>query len=509
MVATATDIRRARLQAKLTPPPFDPRDVWAQLGYEPTPRQLEFHQATEHDVLYGGALGGGKTLALLMDDIADAVHHPGLRIGAFRRTYDELEESFFRELTRIGYAEELGAHWHATARELRFPNRSVIRYRYLETAADASRRQGGQYQKITIDEVTLIDPSAVEVLATERLRSGDRVPVVGVRVSSNPGGIGHGRAHKRYIEATSYGAKVSTDDQERTVRFVPARSTDNPHLDGAYIRNINGITDPKRRAAMVDGNWDTFTGQFFSEWNYDRHVVAPFNVAGIARLRGAGIDYGYRHPYAVLWGALDNDGRLWLYREQYATEVIETDQANRILAAEAAHVDEIVNFRVADPSMWAKKGEAPSPADAYLAAGCAIAKGHNERIAGWQRVHSYLAEAPACDLHRAMGWTTCPLLHVFSSLTETVRTLPVAPFDPHGGEDLDTHCDDHLLDGLRYLCMALPAPGVNLTPQPTAHQHVATVMEGVMSVDAPAVQQGNRSRDRGRPVDRGVATMSF
>lgn len=36
------------------------RDVFAALDYVPTPRQQEFHDATEFDVLLGGSAGGGK-----------------------------------------------------------------------------------------------------------------------------------------------------------------------------------------------------------------------------------------------------------------------------------------------------------------------------------------------------------------------------------------------------------------------------------------------------------------
>lgn len=504
---TATATRRERLRAILTPPPFDPRTVWDQLGYVPTPLQAEFHAAAEHDVLFGGAVGGGKSIALLMDDIADATHYAGIRIGAFRRTYDELEESFFKELTAIGWAQDLGARWHGTNRELRFPNGSVIRYRYLETVQDASRRQGGEYQKITIDERTLIDPAAVDILTTERLRSGNRVPVIGVRSSSNPGGAGHSKVRARFIEPTRYGRAGYTDDEGRTVRFIPARATDNPHLNATYIRQLDGITDPARRAAMRDGDWDTFAGQVFAEWRNDRHVIDGVDLTGFAKFRAVGIDYGYRAPWAVLWGALDGDGRLWLYRERYETEVGETDQAGRILADEAADHAEIVSWRAADPSMWARKGEAPSPATAYAAAGCSITPATNDRIIGWQRCHSWLAEAPACDMHRAMGWETCPLTHVFASCVNFIRTVPSLPYDRHGGEDADTHAEDHIADAWRYLCMSLPPPATNATPPVTHREHQAGVMDGVMGADAPAIHTGRR-RSEGR-AEQGLAAMNF
>ena len=35
-------------------------DVFSLIGYQPHPKQQEFHAATESDVLYGGSAGGGK-----------------------------------------------------------------------------------------------------------------------------------------------------------------------------------------------------------------------------------------------------------------------------------------------------------------------------------------------------------------------------------------------------------------------------------------------------------------
>lgn len=47
------------LADRLSPPPVD---VFGLLGYTPNAKQSEFHEATEYDVLYGGARGGGKAL---------------------------------------------------------------------------------------------------------------------------------------------------------------------------------------------------------------------------------------------------------------------------------------------------------------------------------------------------------------------------------------------------------------------------------------------------------------
>ena len=73
------------------------------------------------------------------------------------------------------------------------------------------------------------------------------------------------------------------------------------------------------------------------------------------------------------------------------------------------------------------------------------------RVAGWQRVHSYLAEGPACLIHRAMGWETCPMIHFFRTLPKTWWELANLPHATRGDpEDANSSAPDHLMDALRY-----------------------------------------------------------
>jgi hypothetical protein len=432
-------------------------EVFAKLGYTPTPRQAELHAATEWDVLFGGAAGGGKTKSAVADDLKDAVRYPGIRIGAFRRTYGELEESLLAELAEFRFGAALGADWNGTRRELKFPNGSLIRYGYLESLKDATRRQGGQYQKVTFDERTLILPTAVSFVYS-RIRSGrPEIPVIGVRSYANPGGAGHGETRRRFIVPTNYGAKTYVDEQGRSVRFIPAKLADNPHLNPEYERTLDALP-PQWRAAFKDGNWDTFVGQYFPEWDHDRHVTPVLPLVPAWR-RAAGIDWGYAAPWCVLWGAVDEDGRLWIYREVYKTLVGETEQARRIASIEVAAREHVIHH--ADPSMWARRGEPSTIADTYAMAGVGLLPADNQRVAGWQRVHSYLGEAPACRYHRAKGWTTCPRVHVFETCENLIRTLPDQVHDETHVEDLDTDGEDHAVDAARYLIMGIaqaPAP---------------------------------------------------
>ena len=435
---------------------FDPPDprVFEKLGYVPTAKQAEFHAATEFSVLYGGSTGGGKSRALTAEAIRACVLYPGLRVGAFRRSYPELRESLLAELAKLQFAAPLNARWNGTEHELRFANGSLIMFRYAETLADATRRQGGEYHLLVLDELTLFPADVVSFLES-RVRSGRAdIPVIGIRASANPGGIGHVEVKNRYIDATNYGEKIAIDERGRTVRFVRSRLSDNPHMNPEHAADLMALSG-QMREAFLNGNWSVFAGQMYPSLNRDRHVVAPVTLPAVWQ-RFCGVDWGYFPSYwAVVWGAADEDGRVWIYREAYEQLLGETEQARRILAAEAD--GEHIAVRYADDAMWATRGEAVPLASAYAAEGVHLTPASKgSRIIGWQRVQSYLAEWPACPHHRALGWETCPRLHMFSTCENLFRHLAGLSHATKGDpEDAGPSKHDHLPDALRYMLINL------------------------------------------------------
>jgi hypothetical protein len=143
------------------------------------------------------------------------------------------------------------------------------------------------------------------------------------------------------------------------------------------------------------------------------------------------------------------------YRELYDTQVGEADQARRILGAEAP--GEHVAVRFGDDAMFASRGDAKPISTVYRENGCHLTPANKgARVPGWQRLRTYLAEAPACLHHRAMGWETCPMMHIFSTLKEFYRTLSDIPHAVKGDpEDADSDGEDHLPDCARYLLINL------------------------------------------------------
>ena len=415
----------------------------------PQERYLYHFNEFNTDQLYGGAAGGSKTTSNLFGAIRACFEYPGMQAFWFRRSFPELHQSVLRLLSRYNFARDIGAHWNAGYHELKFGNGSILTFGHAKNVKEATALLSAEIQLLILDERTTIPPDVVDYLYT-RVRSGDpRVPCLGIRSATNPGEIGHSRVKTDYVEATNHGKIELTDKSGRLRRFIQARISDTPQLGPEYEMTFEGLGEQLRKAYR-DGDWDVFAGQVFSEWRYHKHVI-PATALPESWVRWGGIDWGHRAPSAVVKAAIDGDGRVWVYWELYQSEIGEKGLAEAILASGPEHI--VYAF---DPAMSAKLGDAKPVAAILKEEGVRLVKANNDRLSGWQRVHTYLAEGPACPIHRAKGQLTCPMLHVFENCIELIRTLPAVPYNTIGNpEDVDTHSEDHLPDALRYMLMQL------------------------------------------------------
>jgi len=184
-------------------------------------------------------------------------------------------------------------------------------------------------------------------------------------------------------------------------------------------------------------------GQAFPEFDASVHVCEPFAIPE-AWPKWAAVDYGYAAPFGCLWLTQSPQGRIYVYRERYGTRLTAREQAYECRLASAG---EDHRFRVGDPAMWATQREGQtfmSVADHYGEMGFALQPASNDRLAGKARVHDVLAWAPEAP----------PVLQIFKTCTNLMRTLPMLPVDPHKPEDVDTLAEDHVYDCLKYGLMA-------------------------------------------------------
>jgi hypothetical protein len=405
--------------------------------------QEDFLAASETDVLYGGAAGGGKSYAMLVDPLRYA-HRSAHRGLIIRRSMPELRELIdkSRELYPKAFP---GCKYKEVEKLWNFPSGAKIEFGFLERDADVYRYQGQAYSWIGFDEITHLPTEFAWNYLASRLRTTDSEIVPYMRCTANPGGVGATWVKKRYIDpAPSYESFTGHDGLSR--KFIPARLQDNPFLahDGRYEKMLQALP-PTQRQQLLDGNWDVSEGAAFTEFVPQLHVITPFDIP-INWERVKGIDYGYASESACIWGAVDpSDGTLIIYRELYQKGLLGTELASLITNMELE--DPFSVQGVLDTACWSRTGTTgPTIGETLQRAGHKLRRADKNRIQGKIQIHEYL-KVMQSGRPRIQILNTCPNL---------IRELQSIPLDKRNPEDVDTHAPDHAYDALRYLIMSRP-----------------------------------------------------
>lgn len=409
--------------------------------YSPSVRQTRFHTSEAFETLYGGAAGGGKTTAIVAEAVTYALEYPKARVYIFRRTIPELKQSVQPEIFKqcSAYIDTGGMKYNSQDRVWNFRNGSTIQLAYLETANDMYRYQSAEIHCLLVDELTHFSQEEYEYLKT-RVRSTGEHPLK-VMAATNPGNIGHGWV-KAYFIDIAQSETIYTDKQGNTRMFVPAKIDDHPiqAFRDSYGRQLDSLSDPELKRALRNGDWDLFSGQVFTEWTRDQHVVDPFPIP-VHWNKWLAYDWGYNTYAACVWLARDPQSqRMYAYREFYPHAMSASVQADTINKLSGL---EVINTKWADPSLWKQHGNVEtgeSVAKIFERAGLIFQPANNDRKNGMNAVHEALAPMPDGS----------PGLQVFSSCINLIRTLPALPYDKNKDEDVDTNAEDHLYDCLRY-----------------------------------------------------------
>jgi len=424
------------------------------LSYKPQPRQEIFHLCAADEVLYGGAAGGGKTEALLQEALISCLETAGYKTLYLRRTFPDLERSVIRRSqttfpSQIGKYNEVKHLWT-------FLNKSTLEFGSLDREADVLKYQSAEYDLIIFDELTHF----TEYQYTYML-SRNRTVLPGVkprmRSGTNPGGVGHSWVKARFIDPAPPETVFATEGGT-TRCFIPARVTDNLILierDPGYLQRLDALPETERRA-LRDGDWDIFSGQYFTEFRRDIHVIEPFVIPEDWR-RYITIDYGL-DMLAAYWIATDMTGKGYVYKELYQPGLIVSDAAEAIKAM----INEPIYSIVAPPDLWNRNRDTgKSTAEIFGEHGVWLEKASNDRVQGWYNLREWLK--PYQDEQET--WTAG--LVIFSRCYNLIRTLPQLQHDARDPNDVanEPHELTHGPDAIRYWTAARPSPAPKLKPE--------------------------------------------
>lgn len=436
--------------------------------WEPQPKQWEFLSRTEYEVLYGGAAGGGKSDALLMEALrqVNVPHYKGLIL---RKTFPQLRELVARsmELYRAVFP---SARYNGTEHTWTFPSGAKIIFGSMQHTHDRINYQGQQYDFIGFDELTHFTWDEYSYMFSRNRPNGEGTNCY-IRATCNPGGVGHGWVKERFIAGKepleTYTEEVSIAGKTltRTRAFVPSTVFDNKKLldnDPHYLASLAMLPESERKALLY-GDWDSFSGQVFTEWRDDAahykdrlwtHVIEPFPIPkGWRRYRS--FDFGYSKPYAVQWWAVDYDGRAYLYRQLYGCTNAPNTGIKEEPRATARRIREIEDefekgntiIGVADPAIWdTSRGLDGTIITMFEKEHVYFEKGNNARLAGKMQLHYRMA----------FDDDGLPMMYVFNTCKDFMRTIPNLVYDEKRVEDIDTTQEDHDYDACRYFMMTNP-----------------------------------------------------
>lgn len=407
----------------------------------PNEKQKLFFTAKTRFIAYGGARGGGKSWAVRKKAMLLALGYPGIRILIMRRTFPELRENHILPLMNdlIGIA-----RYKETEKAFLFPNGSRLRFGYCENENDVGQYQGQEFDVIFIDEATHFSEIQFKTL-TACLRGANRFPKR-MYLTCNPGGVGHQWVKRLFIDKEY---RKGENPQEYT--FISAKVYDNKALietDTGYVSMLESLPEDLRRA-WLEGNWNVFAGQYFTEFKEELHVIEPFPIPEYWR-RYFTMDYGL-DMLAGYWIAVDEGGRAYVYREVFESGLLMSQAAQKIKEL----TNEKIYAHIAPPDMWNRRQDTgKSVADNFAELGIPLVKAKNDRVQGWYNLKEWLK--PVQD---EMG-QTIPNLRIFRSCRNLIKSLPVLQFDRLNPNDCakEPHEYTHAPDAIRYFVAGRPLP---------------------------------------------------
>lgn len=222
-----------------------------------TAKQAEFAQAVFSGrysyLLYGGAIRGGKTYAMLLLVLAFARMFPGSRWAVVRRDLPTIKRNTLPSFERIkpaGFCGEINrTDWYVDCAN---GSRIIFFPESAERDPQLNRWKGLEVNGFALEECNEISEAAFHK-AIERTGSWQcehQQPPPLILATCNPT---LGWVKRRWYDPWTKG----------TIKppwyYLPARVDDNPHLDRGYLASLENLreTDPAAYERFVKGNWES------------------------------------------------------------------------------------------------------------------------------------------------------------------------------------------------------------------------------------------------------------
>lgn len=402
-------------------------------------------------VLYGGARGGGKSFLVRAWQVMRRLTYPGTTGVIIRKVYPELLTNHIDQMW-LEYP-ELKQYYNKADKVIEFPSDPVSKlyFRHLQNPDDVYNYQGQEFGDIALDEAGQHQELTFRILSgSNRNTKSEMKPRM--LLTANPGGPGHAWVKRLFVER-----RFIDNERPDDYAFVPSSVYDNPTLmlgDPDYVNKLKALPEQLRRA-YLDGDWNVFVGQFFTEFRNEKHVIKPrfdYRKAPSTWDYVLCWDEGTLRPRAVYILAQDNDGRVEVIWEYYKTGETAVEAIQNIVyrLGEMGILDMLRRNGkfVYDPSMDIMSNQTGISTSLIVNGYLQMRKepANNERVEGARVFREYL------------HWDSLnePLLRIWDTCTNLIEEIPsLVHSENRKGEDIDSNSNDHGYDSVRYGIMSL------------------------------------------------------
>lgn len=423
----------------------------------------EFNQTKCRYRLAKGSAGSGKSVNIAQDFILKLsdMRYKGANLLVVRKVAETNRDSTFAQLTAAIYQIFGGNQkvWTIRSNPLELEctlTGSKVIFRGMKDDSQREKLKSvtvskGKLTWIWIEEATELEESDVDIL-DDRLRgelNNDNL-YYQMTFSFNP------------VYATHWIKAKFFDTPSDDVFTHHSTYLENRFIDDEYHARMmrRREQDPDGYRVYGLGEWGLVGGQFFSQWRERLHVVEPFDIPpDWTRFRAA--DWGSARPYCVLWGAIDYDGCLYIYKELYGyggKANVGTKESAEQVGKKIALLDgaDKINSAVLDSACWIVSNPGmPTIADEINK----VLRAYKKRVfmpSTKGRIQQSEQVKARLIGHTDSEGVQHPALKVFSTCQHLIRTLPILTHSKTRPEDVNTDEEDHAYDALGYMCLSKP-----------------------------------------------------
>lgn len=263
-------IRRVQAGNKGVASTIESRNQTLIPNYNPTQKQQEAKSAIERFILYGGAMGGGKSVWLCCEAIEHCLKYPKARVYLCRQHLASFKKTTLLTLLEWLPLSEVAKH-NKSDNFIKFKkNGSMIFYGGLgDDIKSIEKLKSMELSAFGIDQVEEVSEGFFHMLAS-RLRLN--IPNVRYRgwLTANPSS---NWVRERFLE-----------NQFHDHKFVQSLPSDNPHLVSDYEEQLRKTLPEELVRIWIEGDWDSIS---------DEQSVFPFDLIASSqkrKVKGEGLE---------------------------------------------------------------------------------------------------------------------------------------------------------------------------------------------------------------------------